>query len=268
MKKITRRRETVYILLFLTVISILTSGLFTVSHGHFYFEPTTKQPPYYPGSYENYSISASNLILNSHNVTGYLNVSSSSHITTLKIHAKFYYLSKPFFINKTVELTENGGKFYYNGTQVHLPFFYSGNVISSFRNIYINATQSDIYHSMITQSSLYHFHPGIYVYTNPQGDIFAASNKLLVEMQAGMDPVINYLLGVQIYGGNRSYPVGMILTLHSTSYIVFPVNWPYVAATFVVVSFAIGFPIIVPVAIVLAIASYRRRKRRKNGTWK
>ncbi len=262
MKKMTRRKKIISIFLILILIGILTSGLFSESHGHLYFSPATKQSPYYPGSYENYSISGSNLLLTNKNATGYLNVSSNSNITTLRIQVMFYDSSKPVFVNRTAELTDNGGKFHYNGSRVYLPFFYTGSVISSIGNIYENATQSNISRSMITQSGIYQFHPGIYINMKTEFDLFAAGNKLLVGME-GVDPVISNLLGVQIHYGNRSYPVGMILTLHSTSYVVFPVNWPYVVAVYVVVAFSVGFIIIVPAAIVLGVVAYRRKKREK-----
>ncbi|MHB8360040.1 MAG: hypothetical protein ACYDCP_11185 [Thermoplasmataceae archaeon] len=241
------------------MLGTLSSGLFSESHGHFYFSPFTNQSPYYPGSYENYSISGSNLLLTNRNATGYLNVSSTPTITTLKIQLSFYESSKPAYVNRTAEIQDNGGKFYYNGSRIMLPFFYANSVVSSIGDIYENATPSNISRSMITQSGIYEFHPGIYINMRTEFDVFAARNKMLVGME-GVDPVISNVLGVQTHYGNKSYPVGMILTLHSTSYVVFPVNWLYVVAVYVVVAFSIGFIIIVPAAIVFGVVAYRRKK--------
>jgi len=266
MRKLTHRKKIISIFIILILISVMLSGLFTYDNGHFYFEPLTEQAPYYSGSYENYTISSLyyESIYSKENATGYLNVSSSSNITTLNIHVVFYNPSKPLepiYVNKTVNIQDNGGKFYYNGSEVHLPFFYTGHVISSFKNHYVNASQYDISNSMITQTGLYHFHIGKYISTDSEGDIFASGSKQLV-MMCGIDPVISYMLGVSIHSGNKSYPVGLIMNLHSTSYIIFPVNWMYVIAVYVVVALSVGFIFIVPAAILLGILAYRKKKRR------
>ncbi len=265
MGELTRRKKIISIFLVLIVIGVLSSGLFTERHGRFYFAPLMNQPPYYPGSYENYSILGSNLLYFGKNATGYLNVSSISNITTLRIHVKFYDSLEPVYVNRTVEVTHIGGKLYYNGSQIYLPFFYTGRVISAFNGVYENATS--ISQSMITQQVLYKFHPGIYVSTSQKSHLFgfylfSAQNKMLIGMD-GVNLIISHLLGVQVHDGSKSYPVALVLNLHSTNYIIFPVNWPYVILVYIVIVFSLGFIFIVPSAIILIVVAYRRKWRNR-----
>jgi len=264
MIKWTPRKKIIFsIFIFLILISIAFSGQFTEYQGHFYFKPLTKpQPPYYPGSYENYSIYGSPFPWNS-NATGYLNVSSYSNITLLKIHVKYSVYSYPkiFYDNRTLEIENIQGKFYYNGSPIILPFFYlGGNVISGYGKNYSNATISE---SMITPPGIYQYHIGIYADNQSDQYIFDAENKMLFGLE-GLDPVINNVLGVEILDNNKTYPVPVTMILNSTNYMIFPVNWLYVVLVYVVVGFFMGWFIIVPVIILLVIASYRK-KRENNG---
>ncbi len=264
MKKWTHRKKIFFsIFIFLILISIVFSGQFTEYQDHFYFKPLTKtQPPYYPGSYENYSIYGSPFPWST-NATGYLNVSSYSNITILKIHVKFSVFDNPkvFYDNRTLQIENIQENYYYNGSPIILPFFYTGgNVTSGYGKNYANAT---IYESMITPPGIYQYHPGIYAENQSDQYIFDAENKMLFGLE-GLDPVINNVVGVEIPGNNTTYPVPITMVLHSTNYIIFPVNWLYVVLVYVVVGFAMGWFIIVPAIILLVIASYRK-KRENNG---
>ncbi len=173
------------------------------------------------------------------------------------------YSAGIFFVNRTVQIENIQGKFYYNGSRIFLPFFYTGgDVISGYSNSYTNATPPDISQSMITPPGIYQYHPGIYVMTDSDDYIFAERNKILFGLE-GLDPVINNVVGVEIHGNNTTYPVPITMVLHSTNYIIFPVDWPYVILVYSVVVFAIGWIIIVPVIILLVISSYRNRKKKK-----
>ncbi len=265
MKKWTPRKKFfISIFVFLILISIAFSGQFTEYQGHFYFKPLTKvQPPYFPGSYENYSIYGSQFPWQT-NATGYLNVSSYSNTTFLKIHAKFSSSGYPFYVNRTLQIEDIGGKFYYNGSPIFLPFFCTGgNMTSGYGKNYSNASLGTP--RMITAPGIYQYHVGFYPLGGgsfPNFYIFDARNKMLFAME-GLDPIINNVLGIEITGNNKTYPVPVILVLNSTNYMIFPVNWPYVALVYVV-GFALGWIIIVPAIIILVIASYRK-KRKNNG---
>ncbi len=274
MKKWTRRKKILSIFIFLILIGFIFSGQFTESQDHFYFKPLTKtQPPYFPGSYENYSIYGSSFPWQS-NATGYINVSSNSNTTILKIHVMFSspYSAGIFFVNRTVQIENIQGKFYYNGSRIFLPFFYTGgDVISGYsnnyndadNNSYNNATPSEIgYNTLITPPGIYQYHNGIYITTDDDNYIFAESNKILFGLE-GLDPVINNVVGVDIPGNHTTYPVPITMVLHSTNYIIFPVDWPFIIFVFIILVFLTGWFIFVPVIILLVIASYRNRKKKK-----
>jgi hypothetical protein len=75
------------------------------------------------------------------------------------------------------------------------------------------------------------------------------------------NPVFSNITGAY-FDNNISEPILMSIFLNKTSTIVFPIDYDYVALTYAVVAFAVGFFIIIPAGIILGVLWYRRRKKR------
>lgn len=264
--RISRKFKIIYFILIpIIVISISFSGMFTIHDGHIISEFTYNVSPYSPKTYENYTISSSNHMLFNDNASGYLSVSSSNSTSTISINIWYYNNTVKEHEERSIILEKEGNSYYYNNTIVVLPFFYhNNNVISRVGGTYQNATQEDVSDSLITQPGILQFHPGEYIYLNMETLIYENPTNLLF-ISGGVNLAINNLFNLYLHNNNgtESFPVGTILTLHSTNVVVFPVNWFYVVAVYVVVAISVGFIVIVPAAILLGLIAYRRRKRRK-----
>ncbi|WP_337860376.1 hypothetical protein [Ferroplasma sp.] len=271
-------KKKIKVLLTVIIVAIILlgfSGSFTMHNGEVYSIFTTKQKPYESGHYMNYSI---NKAPGWCHTSGYLNVSSIHNHVFMNTSLMYQdILINNTEINKTivksVEFNESHGHFYYNNSIVYLPFFYTNKIITHIDDsknkyigdAYVNETKGNFTLQLITNpQGIFKYHAGKLVCffgneTYPGIYEYEADTSMLYHFQ-GVNPLIDSILSLILYNGTQ--PIHMSLTLHKTNYIIFPIDWDYVALTYIVVFVLTFIVFIAPVIAIFGIYSYAKRRRR------
>ncbi len=292
-----RKHKKLFIFISIIVILFLLSGSFTIYDNSLTFKYTNTVKPYSPGTYMNYTVCGGKDLLMNNHPSGYINVTSFQNYISIKTGVRYfcdYYVNGSYAghsvlisVYNSIKILKKNNNLFFNNTQIVLPFFYSGKILSHYKSVYENA--SYVSYGMINQNGIFEYHAGHYI--SPEGSGHVSSNdeyilnnseksfhnftrynacgfyaydahSELLNDFSGNNVIINYLLGLLKDENGSYYPLPMNVVLNKTNTIVFPVDYVYVAAVYAVLVFATGFFIIIPAAVILGLMWYRRRKKR------
>ncbi len=259
---LSKRNKIIVILVIILIICMSTSGTFAIHNNKIIFKYTNKVTPYSQGTFENYTI-ISNIIYNE-KTSGYLNISSTKNNIIINMDLTYYNGTSFLKIITDKTLNKTGNAIYFNNTKVVLPFFniHNSKTLMQYGKNKLNYSKNDVSNGIINIKGLYRCHVGVYISSSNILAVYDLHSHLLNFICDTGNHVFSDITDTY-FNNNLSYPILMDMFLHKTNIIVFPIDYVYVAVVYIVLAFAMGFFIIIPVVAILGITAYRKHRRKK-----